>query len=45
MTPTTILANAFYSFWYILGDHFIGILAMVLVFSLLLAWYYLMFKR
>jgi len=45
MTPAIILANTFFAFWYILGEHFIGILAMALIFSLLLAWYYLMFKR
>jgi hypothetical protein len=45
MTPAEVLANAFYSFWYVLGDHFTGILAMGLFFTLLLAWYYLMFKK
>jgi len=45
MTPATILSNVFYAFWYVLGEHFIGILAMALIFTLLLAWYYLMFKR
>jgi hypothetical protein len=45
MTATQILANTFFAFWYILGEHFLGILAMALIFTLLLAWYYLMFKR
>ena len=45
MTPAQILANAFFGFWYALGEHFLGILSMILFFSLILAFYYLLFKR
>jgi len=45
MTATTILANTFFAFFYILGEHFIGICAMAVFFSLILALYYLIIKR
>jgi len=45
MTAATILANTFFAFFYILGEHFLGLCAVAIFFSLLLAFYYLMFKR
>ena len=45
MTPATILANTFFAYFYVLGQHFLGILAIGLFYSLLLAFYYLLFKR
>jgi len=45
MTTEIILANTFFSFFYILGEHFLGLLAMGLFYTLMLAFYYLLFKR
>jgi len=45
MTSAIILANTFFAFFYILGEHFQGILAMGLFYTLILAFYYLLFKR
>lgn len=45
MAATIILANTFYAFFYILGEYFVGLCAMALFSALMLAFYYLMFKR
>lgn len=45
MTAEIILANTFFAFFYILGPHFLGLMAMGLFYSLMLGLYYLLFKR
>ena len=45
MTATTILANTFFAFFYILGEHFLGIWAFAIFVALILALYYLIIKR
>jgi len=45
MIAETILANTFFAFFYILGDHFLGIWAFAIFVALLLALYYLIIKR
>jgi len=45
MTATTILANAFFGFFYILGEHFLGLWAFAILLGLLLSLYYFLIKR
>lgn len=45
MTSIEILANTFFAFFYILGEHFIGIWAMAIFSALFFALYYFMVKR
>ena len=45
MSATIILANTFFAFFYILGEHFLGICAIAIFFALVLAIYYFMIKR
>ena len=45
MTAETILANAFFAFFYILGEHFLGVWAFAIFIALILGLYYLLIKR
>jgi hypothetical protein len=45
MTGTQILANAFFGFWYVLGNHFIAILNLCLLVGIVYFLYYFIIKR
>lgn len=45
MTATTAIANIFYSFWFVLGEHFVYLVAFGLLFVIFYSVYYLMIKR
>jgi hypothetical protein len=45
MTGSTILANCFFGFWYILGEYYIAIWGVALFATILISIYYLLVKR
>lgn len=45
MTTEIILANVFFGFWYILGEYYIAIWSVAIVFTIVISLYYLLCKR
>jgi hypothetical protein len=45
MTPETILANAFFGFWYIWGDYFYAFWGLSFFLTLFISLWYLIVRR
>jgi len=45
MTPETIIINAFFGFWSVLGKYFFGLWGIAIFYSIILGLYNLLCKR